>query len=183
MRYEVNAANLEERDEFYLINCKNFRDPMGPPLGSSRPAFVRVGVTKRYIERSLSERNLFLLGRIFGILPVELPRITSAHSGLGRPMRVGQNSSADSDKILVVMHPTADCLMILEENGPSDIKETPPLQRQNFTATLTPNSDLEKYPEVAFWLEHCNWVDSDQYAPQFPAEYNKRYGKPCIWVG
>lgn len=184
MRYQfADDGHMSEQEDSYLLKCYNFRDPSGPPLGSARQQFLSIGVTKRYVARAMGQRNLFLLGRIFGILRVELPRITSAHKGLKRPMRVGQDSHADAGKFVVVMHPTADCQLTFLDDGTTAIQETDPIGAQVFVALLTPNAEPERPPGADYWLEHCCWVDADKEVSRYPAGYMERYERPCIWVG
>ena len=185
MRYQFATRDglITEADEYYLVRCANFRDPVGPPLGSKRAQYLSVGITKRFVENAMRHRNTYLLGRLFGIIPVELPRITSAHKGLKRPMRVEQDSQADDSKVVVVMHPTKDGRMVFHDDGTTSIEETDTLGRRVFVALLSPNGKTERYPGVDFWLENCNWVDCERDAPRYPDRYMTRYKKPCVWVG
>ena len=183
MRYE-NPENIEDCGDHYLIKCKNFRDKVGPPLGAARPTFLNVAITKSSVAYLMSKRDLLPLGRIFGILPAELPRITSAHQGLKRKMRVKNNHNAHKDKIVVVMHPTTDLEMKITAKQEFDgFNPTPQIKDGVFVALLTPNLHPEAYSEVDFWHERCNWLSSDPDFPQYPVYYNDRYDKPCIYVG
>ncbi|MEO0943675.1 MAG: hypothetical protein AAFY06_02385 [Pseudomonadota bacterium] len=179
----VQDGLIEDKTDYYLVNCKNFRDPVGPPMGSERPKFVKVGITKRLVAAAMAERNTFMLGAVFGILPVEMPRITSAHLGVMRPMRFEQDDRADGKVFVVVMHPTKDVQAVVNDDNSLDVQEVIPLPRQNFVAILSPNRKPEKFEDVHFWLEYCNWVDCDPIAPQFPVNYMNRYEKACIWTG
>jgi hypothetical protein len=185
VRYSLENTNglIVEKPDYYSISVKNFRDKIGKPLGSSRRTLLTVGITKRYVEGAMRDGKTFLLGGLFGILPVEMPRITSAHRGLKRPMRVEQNSDADNSKYVVVMHPIHDCQLVTGANGAVSIDQTNPVGKAVFLATLTPSSKTAKYPDVDFWLEHCNWVDSEPESPQFPADYLERYENACLWTG
>lgn len=179
----VEGGLLTEQDKHYLIQVKNFRDPVGAPLGASREQYLGVGITKRFVAKMMAERNLSMIGRIFGILPVEMLRITSAHLGLQRPLRHEQDGDADGKVVVVVMHPTEDVTGLLQDDGSISIKQHTPPTRQNFVALLSSNKQKSKYPDVEYWLEHCNWVDADPDAPKFPVDYMSRYEKACIWVG
>ncbi|MEL7211045.1 MAG: hypothetical protein AAGK92_00190 [Pseudomonadota bacterium] len=183
-RYTISldGDRLEDFGDYYAIKCKNFRDPVGPPLGGNRPQNIKVGFTKRMVKRVMGERNTFMLGALFGIIPVEMPRITSAHLGVKRPLRYEQDGNADGNVYVVVMHPTNDVYASIEGESISLIELDPP-SREVFVALLSKNAKPEQYPEVDFWLEHCNWVDSDPDAPQFPVNYMQRYEKACIWTG
>jgi hypothetical protein len=183
-RYSINLNDglLEEHDDHYVIKCKNFIDPIGSPAGGNRRPLVKVGITKRLTKAAMAERNTYSLGRIFGILPVEMPRITSAHRGVKRPMRFEQDGEADGKVFVVVMHPTSDVYVEISE-GNLEVQSSQPPSRQVFVALLSRNRRDDEYPNIDFWLEHCNWVDSDPDNPQFPVDYMNRYEKACIWAG
>ncbi len=183
-RYSINLTDgrLIENNDHYVIECKNFIDPVGPPQGNNRRATLNVGITKRLVRSNMAERNTFALGRILGILPVEMPRITSAHRGVKRPLRFEQDGEADGKVFVVVMHPTTDAFASIDGTVLEIVSQAPP-ERQVFVALLSKNRQDNRYPDVDFWLEHCNWVDSEPDTPQFPVNYMNRYEKACIWTG
>lgn len=132
------------------------------------------------IVRGLAERKQFsAIAQLYGLVIPSL--ILSAHlfQGLNRYLYCDGVANGDDDKFVFSRKPAYDFFWEGGRTG-KEVKRLAP-SGQAFVIVLSKNvKHFDKYPDVAGWIDHWNWVDEDQVLNEAPINWVDRY-KNKIW--
>ncbi len=121
------------------------------------------------------------LGQLYGVISTGAIMATSAHRGLNRGMKVGNNGHADLEKFALILNPKSDAVLVNKKFNPASIKQHPAPDGTVFCIYLSLNKMLLEYPDVDCWIEHWTWIEADPSDATMPVDYLNRYDKHCHW--
>lgn len=151
----------------------------GPVLGPKTDKEIAKYALTLESFKNLGERGQFsTLSQLYGLVIPGLILSTHLFQGLNRNLYCDNGFEGDKDKYVFSRKPAYDYYW--SEELKREEKTTAPAN-QVFVVLVSANKNHnDKYPEIAGWIEHWNWVDEDTVLPEAPIDWVDRY-KEKLW--